>query len=57
MGRPRQQSQQQSQTGANRSAETLQPVERAARTVAEVLSQEAQYPELDNYIGRGCSIA
>ena len=44
--------QQQNQTATNRSVETLQPIERAARTITEMLNQEAQYPELDSYIGR-----
>ena len=43
---------QQDQTPPNRSVETLQPIERAARTITEMLNQEAQYPELDSYIGR-----
>lgn len=43
---------QQNQTATNRPVETLQPIERAARTITEMLNQEAQYPELDSYIGR-----
>ena len=47
--------QQQVQTQQNTPIETLQPIERAAKNVSEILSQELQYPELDSYIGRGCS--
>jgi nuclear pore complex protein Nup155 len=35
--------------------DTLEPIERAARTVNEALQSEAQYPALDNYVGQGVS--
>ena len=37
---------------ATRPADTLNSIERAAKTINEVLNQEARYPELDGYIGR-----
>lgn len=30
----------------------LKPIDRAAKTINEILAQETQYPELDSYIGR-----
>ena len=33
-------------------APTLEPIERAARTINDTLIQETQYPELDSYVGR-----
>lgn len=32
----------------------IQPIERAARTVNDTLTQEARYPDLDSYITREC---
>lgn len=32
--------------------ETLKPIDRAAKTINEVLALETKYPELDSYIGR-----
>ena len=45
-------SQASSQVQARPSEESLSPVERAARTVNETLTQELRYPELDNYVAR-----
>ncbi|KAF2141417.1 uncharacterized protein K452DRAFT_309183 [Aplosporella prunicola CBS 121167] len=36
-------------------AQTLSPVERAARTINQTLAQEARYPDLDSYITQGIS--
>ncbi|KAI9839285.1 MAG: hypothetical protein M1819_003280 [Sarea resinae] len=33
----------------------MKPVERAARTINETLTQEMRYPELDSYVGQGIS--
>ena len=33
-------------------AETMQPLDRAARTVNSILARDQRYPELDNYVGR-----
>lgn len=33
-------------------AESLKPVDRAAKTVNDTLRKESAYPELDNYVGR-----
>lgn len=30
----------------------LEPIQRASRTVNDMLAREAQYPELDSYVGR-----
>lgn len=38
--------------GGKPPVETLKPLDRAARTINEVLSLETKYPELDSYIGR-----
>lgn len=35
-------------------AQALQPVQRAAKTVNEVLRRDANFPELDNYVKREC---
>ena len=43
---------QQMQTTGKPATETLKPIERAAKTINEMLNQESRYPELDNYIGR-----
>jgi nuclear pore complex protein Nup155 len=32
--------------------DTLTPVQRAAKTINDTLTQELRYPELDSYIGR-----
>ena len=34
------------------SAQTLKPLERAAKTINETLAKENAYPELDSYLGR-----
>jgi nuclear pore complex protein Nup155 len=36
--------------------ETLQPIQRAARTINEVLQREANFPDLDNYIKQTASV-
>lgn len=46
------QTQQKTQEAGSQASETLGPVERAARTINEILTQETRYPELDNYVGR-----
>ena len=33
-------------------ADTLTPIERAARTINETLALDMRYPKLDNYVGR-----
>lgn len=33
-------------------SEQLKPIERASRTINDVLNQEARYPELDSYVSR-----
>lgn len=37
---------------ATSTAQTLTPIERAARTINETLTQETRYPDLDTYVGR-----
>ena len=44
--------QQQVHTNSDSPSETLLPIERAAKNISEMLNQEAQYPDLDSYIGR-----
>ncbi|KAL8999897.1 MAG: hypothetical protein Q9169_001303 [Polycauliona sp. 2 TL-2023] len=44
------------QKGGPRSdAQDIPPIERAAKAVNEALTEEAQYPDLDSYIGQGIS--
>lgn len=43
---------QQGGQGAGRIQEELKPIERASRTINEVLIKETQYPELDSYVSR-----
>ena len=51
-----QQSQQaQSQQNGSSNIKQLDPVERAARSINEALTEETRYPELDSYIGQGIS--
>ena len=45
-------SQQAAQEVGKFGAESLKPIERAAKTINETLSYETRYPELDSYIGR-----
>jgi hypothetical protein len=37
---------------ANSSVDNLNPVERAARTINEMLNHDLRYPDLDSYVGR-----
>ena len=46
---------QQMQTTGKSTTEELKPIERAAKTINEVMDQESRYPELDSYVGRECS--
>ncbi|KAL1623022.1 hypothetical protein SLS56_008433 [Neofusicoccum ribis] len=43
------------QTPAIQKQPEIQPIERAARTVNDTLTQEARYPDLDSYITQGIS--
>ncbi|KAI9678319.1 MAG: hypothetical protein M1817_006265 [Caeruleum heppii] len=36
-------------------ADTLKPIERAARAINDTLAQEARFPDLDSYVGQGIS--
>lgn len=36
-------------------SDSLRPLQRAAKTINEVLSRENRYPELDTYLGRTCA--
>lgn len=49
---PAAQGQQVTADGGKPPGENLKPIDRAAKTVNEVLAQETKYPELDTYIGR-----
>jgi len=49
---PTQQSQQLTAVAPRSGPESLQPIERAAKTINDTLVQEARYPELDSYVGR-----
>ncbi|KAK2743840.1 hypothetical protein FQN55_007060 [Onygenales sp. PD_40] len=42
-------------TAVKSRAETLNPRERAARTIDEALAQESRYPDLDSYLSQGFS--
>lgn len=44
--------QQNGQSTGRQTAEYLQPLQRASKAVNDVLTREAQYPELDSYVGR-----
>ena len=37
---------------SKQSAEYVKPIQRAAKTINDTLAREAQYPELDSYVGR-----
>lgn len=43
------------QSKGSNSTTSLEPIERAAKSINETLSQETRYPELDNYISQGIS--
>lgn len=49
---PQQQQGGQVVSAGNSGPAELSPVERGARTINETLVKEAQYPELDTYVGR-----
>jgi nuclear pore complex protein Nup155 len=42
-------------TSAAPAVQSLQPIERAARTINEMYTQDARFPQLENYVGRTCS--
>ena len=38
--------------GASQNTAELSPIQRASRTINDTLAREAQFPELDSYVGR-----
>ena len=47
-----QSTQQASQSSGKQTAEYIKPVQRASKTINELLVRESHYPELDSYVGR-----
>lgn len=43
------------QANGSNTTTSLEPIERAAKSINETLGQETRYPELDNYISQGIS--
>jgi nuclear pore complex protein Nup155 len=42
----------QTQSTQQPQAQSLQPIQRAARTINEVLQKDANFPDLDSYVRR-----